>query len=76
MQNIMKVENKISYISEDYDIGSQKCSFHISSSEYLLIVYENYYHNVINGPIRNAKTTAIIIENIFANSMKTEIPSL
>ena len=64
----IKSENKIAYISGDFNINLLNVESHIQSSEFMEIMYSFSYLPLINKPTRVKETSATLIDNIFCNS--------
>ena len=66
-------ENKICYLSGDFNIDLFKSDVHAGTSEYLEIMYSHSFLPMINRPTRITSKTATLIDNIFFNNAFLDI---
>ena len=63
----IKHENKIVYLSGDYNIDLLNVDKHIPSSELIENMYSHSFMPLINKPTRVSNVSATLIDNIYCN---------
>ena len=64
----VKLENKIMYITGDFNINLLSSDNHIPTSQFIDIMFSYSFMPLINKPTRITTTSATLIDNIFTNS--------
>ena len=65
----LKTENKLLYITGDFNVNLLNGEQHLQSSEFLEILYENSCLPLITKPTRISNTRATLIDNVFTNDV-------
>ena len=67
--SIIKIENKLNYITGDFNIDLLKTDTHAPSSAFLELLYSYGYLPLINKPTRVTNSSATIIDHIYCNKI-------
>ena len=65
----VKSERNICYMMGDYNIDLLKSSVHSPTSDFLEMMYDKSFYNLISRPTRITNATATLIDNIYTNSV-------
>ena len=72
LSKLKNEKQKKIYLSGDYNINLLNIENHISSSEFLEMMFSHSFFPLINRPTRITTSSATLIDNIFCNSISSD----
>lgn len=71
----LKLENKLTYLTGDFNINLLNVDSHIPTEEFLELMYSFSFFPMINRPTRVTNLSATLIDNIWINELNEKLTS-